>query len=223
MQLLELIIKNKERFVQSGVLLPNIYLYFSVLMKLRLCSLLLLIYFALNSSVPRIDLFFFKEEFTLSVFSVCSFKESPDFGTSRINHTMEKQELTGRAHRVDFVQFYRAIRNSWEKPCVSLVVKCSIRWESGEIKVTMRWGKVQVPISKAIPIRWISLHFLMMWETDGETHVFHVLQSIPQDLNLMGKKHPYSGKSVSTNFPGFPHTMGFVGFSRKPISKVFPI
>ena len=55
---------------------------------------------------------------------------------------MEKQELTGRAHRVDFAQFYRAIRNSWEKPCVSLVVKCSIRWESGEIKVTMRWGKV---------------------------------------------------------------------------------
>ena len=39
----------------------------------------------------------------------------------------------------------------------------------------------------------------------------------------MGKKHPYSGKSVSTNFPGSPHTMGFVGFSRKPISKVFPI
>ena len=26
----------------------------------------------------------------------------------------------------------------------------------------------------------------------------------------MGKKHPYYGKSMSTNFPGSPHTMGFV-------------
>ena len=220
MQLLELIIKNKERFVQSGILLPNIYLYFSVLMTLHLCSLLLLIYFVLNSSVPGIDFFFLKRSLPYRFFL---------FALSRSHQILEQVETiilwknNLRAHRVDFAQFYRAIRNSWEKPCVSLVLKCSIRWESGEIKVTMRWGKVQVPISQAIPIRWISLHFLMLWETDGETHVFHVLQSIPQDLNLIGKKHPYSGKSVSTNFPGSPHTMGFVGFSRKPISKVFPI
>ena len=30
----------------------------------------------------------------------------------------------------------------------------------------------------------------------------------------MGKIHPYYGKSVSTNFPGSPHTKGFAGFSR---------
>ena len=30
----------------------------------------------------------------------------------------------------------------------------------------------------------------------------------------MGKKHPYYGESMSTNFPGPPHTMGFVVFSR---------
>ena len=29
-----------------------------------------------------------------------------------------------------------------------------------------------------------------------------------------GKEHPYHGKSMSTNFPDFPHTMGFVLFSR---------
>ena len=29
----------------------------------------------------------------------------------------------------------------------------------------------------------------------------------------MGKKYPYYGKSMITNFPGFPHTMGFVAFS----------
>ena len=30
----------------------------------------------------------------------------------------------------------------------------------------------------------------------------------------MGKKHPYYGKSMIINFPDFPHTMGFVAFSR---------
>ena len=29
----------------------------------------------------------------------------------------------------------------------------------------------------------------------------------------MGKNHPYYGKSMSTNFPDSPHTMGFVAFS----------
>ena len=30
----------------------------------------------------------------------------------------------------------------------------------------------------------------------------------------MGKEHPCYGKSMSINFPDFPHTMGFVAFSR---------
>ena len=30
----------------------------------------------------------------------------------------------------------------------------------------------------------------------------------------MGKKHSYYGKSMSINFLDFPHTMGFVVFSR---------
>ena len=30
----------------------------------------------------------------------------------------------------------------------------------------------------------------------------------------MGAKHPYYGKSMSINFPDFPHTMDFVAFPR---------
>ena len=53
---------------------------------------LFLIYFALNYSMPGIGFSFsLKKEFTLSVFSVFSFKESIDFGTSRKNNTVEKQ------------------------------------------------------------------------------------------------------------------------------------
>ena len=41
----------------------------------------------------------------------------------------------------------------------------------------------------------------------------------------MEKKHPHYGKSMSTNFPGSPHTMGFLylGYYREPISRTFPI
>ena len=66
--------------MQGRIILPNIYLNY-------ICPLLLLIYLALNFSVPRADFSFLIK----SVFSVCSFKESPDFGTSRNNHTVEKQ------------------------------------------------------------------------------------------------------------------------------------
>ena len=39
----------------------------------------------------------------------------------------------------------------------------------------------------------------------------------------MGKKHPYYGKSMSINLPGFPHTVGFVGYFREAISQTLPI
>ena len=38
-----------------------------------------------------------------------------------------------------------------------------------------------------------------------------------------GKKHACRGKSMSTYFPGSPHTMGFAGCYLEPISQAFPI
>ena len=60
-------------------------------MKLQSCPLLPLIYFALNSRVPGIYFPLLKNGVYLIGFSVCSFKESPDFGTNRNNNTVEKQ------------------------------------------------------------------------------------------------------------------------------------
>ena len=37
------------------------------------------------------------------------------------------------------------------------------------------------------------------------------------------KNNPYYGKSMSNNFPGSPHTMGFVEYSWEPISQALPI
>ena len=63
------------------------------------------------------------------------------------------------------------------------------------------------------PLRWVLLHFPVLWEIDGETHTFSIWWSIQYDGNCMGKNHPYYGKSMSTNFPSLPHTKIFVVFS----------
>ena len=53
-------------------------------------SLLLLIYLALNSSVPGIGFSFFEKGVYLIGFFCFSFKESIDFGTSRKDNTVKK-------------------------------------------------------------------------------------------------------------------------------------
>ena len=88
--------------------------------------------------------------------------------------------------------------------------KMGILWR----KITHAMGKVWVPVYQVHPIRWALLHFPVPWETDGESHtLFHIWWNTRQDVNLIGKKHPYYRTSMSTNFAYFPHTIGFVAFS----------
>ena len=103
------------------MLLTNIGLYSLFLMKLHPFTLLLLIYFALNSSVPGIGFSFFKKGVYLIGFFVFSFKESIDFGTSRKSNTVEKQP-----------------ESSQSGFCISSVVtKYTIKWESDGRKVSI--------------------------------------------------------------------------------------
>ena len=57
---------------------------------------------------------------------------------------------------MDFAVFSRAIRNRWEKPCVSHVVKYTIKWKSDGRKVPICWGGggggEWEQITQAIPI-----------------------------------------------------------------------
>ena len=41
-------------------------------------------------------------------------------------------------------------------------------------KIAHPMGKVWVPISQIQSIRWVLLHFLGLWEIDGETHAFPI-------------------------------------------------
>ena len=48
--------------------------------------------------------------------------------------------------------------------------RMGIGWE----KSTHTMGKVWLPISQVFPIRWVLLHFPMLWEIDGKSHVFPI-------------------------------------------------
>ena len=93
-------------------------------------------------------------------------------------------------------------------PYAEVSHRMGIGWE----KCTHAMGKVWLSIFQTFPIPWILLHFPVLWEIYGETYAFPICWSILCDGNLMGKKHPYYGKSMSISFPDFPHTMGFVHF-----------
>ena len=41
-------------------------------------------------------------------------------------------------------------------------------------KSTHTMGKVSVPISQVLPIRWVLLYFPVVWEINGETHAFPI-------------------------------------------------
>ena len=83
--------------------------------------------------------------------------------------------------------------------------------------------KLREPISQAFPIRWVLLTFPMLsgiwWKKPCISHV----RMYTTGWESNGKKHPYYGKSMSTNFPDSPHTMGFVWYYREQISQAFPI
>ena len=111
-----------------------------------------------------------------------------------------------------FVTFSRSVENWWGNPYISQLMKYAIGWESNG-KSTHTMGKVWVSIFQTFSIPWVLLQFPIVWETDGKNHAFSIWWSIPQDWNLLGKKHLYDGKSMSINFPDLSHTMGFVAFS----------
>ena len=112
-----------------------------------------------------------------------------------------------------FAEFSHAIRNWLENPYLSDVMKSTIGWESNG-KKPLYYGKSMSTNFLGPPhtIGFVGFFRAMgnWWENPCISHVI----SIPQDGNQKGKKHPYYGKNLSTNFPDPSHMMNFVAFSR---------
>ena len=156
-----------------------------------------------------LELFFFLEkEFNLSVFSVFSFKESIDFGTSKKNNTVKKNptELTE----------WILIGKTMHFPCGNKVYhEMGIWWK----KSICRLGKNGYQYPRLFQFDGFHCIFPCYGKLMGKPIYFTYYEV----YHRMWKKHPYYGKSMSTNFPGFPQTVGFVGYFRETTSQTFPI
>ena len=74
--------------------------------------------------------------------------------------------------------------------------RTGIGWE----KSTHTMGKVWLPISQVLPIRWVLLHLPLLWEIDGKTHAFptwsdSLIFSCAKCI-LFGKKHGLNKVSI---------------------------
>ena len=125
--------------------LSNIYLYSLFLMKLYTLFFFWYICLWIPACLELVFLFLKKRSFAYRFFL---------FSLLR-NHQILEQLKTiilwknnMRAHRMKFAAFSRAIINWWEKPCASHLVKYTIRRESDERKVPIRWGKKWYQFSK---------------------------------------------------------------------------
>ena len=117
-----------------------IYIYIPLFfMKLHLWPFLLLIYFALNSSVSWIDFSFFTKRSLPYRFFLFALLRNHQILEQVETIILWKNNL--RALQVDFVAFSRAIRDWSEKPCVFHVLNYTMRWESDGRKVPILWGE----------------------------------------------------------------------------------
>ena len=103
--------------------------------------------------------------------------------------------------------------NYWEITCFSHVMKYTIKWES-DGKKRPYYGTSMSTNFPGSPhtMGFIAFSYTMenWW---GNSCISHMMKHTV-GWESYGKNHPYYGKSMSTNFPGSPHTMGFVAFSR---------
>ena len=158
-------------------------------MKLHPCPLLLLICFTFSSSI----------------WNWCYGKlmgKAMHFPWGRIYHRMEiwwkKVPILWGKYGYQFPRLsqfdgFRCIFQCYGKLMGIWLVKC-----------THTMGKACVPISQAFAS--VLLNFPVLCETDGETHAFPIMIKYTIGWELDRKKLPI--------FPCFPHTMGFVAFSR---------
>ena len=102
-------------------------------------------------------------------------------------------------------------------PCGKVYHKMGIWWKKSTCMLWKKW----VPIPQAVPIWWILLQFLMLWEIDRETHGY---ESNGKKAPILCEKYEYQFPRFSTydgsckifpetNFPGFSHLMSFSAIS----------
>ena len=91
-------------------------------------------------------------------------KKGPCYGKSM------STSFPGSPHMIGFVTFSCTMENLWGNPCISHLMKYTIRWESDAKNAPILWEQVWASIFQTFPIPWVLLHFPVLWRIYGETH-----------------------------------------------------
>ena len=146
-----------------------------------------------------------KTEFTLSVFSVRSLNESPDFGASRKSNIVEKHPDSWQGG------FYCIFPSYCKLMGKAMLLKYIIRWQSDGRKVPVLWKKNE--ISQVLPDTMGFVGFSRAIRNWRGKPCISLMMKYTTGWQSNGKKRWCFGKSMGTNFPGFPHSRRFAAFS----------
>ena len=121
-------------------------------------------------------------------------KKYPYYGKSMITN------FPGFPHTMGFVAFSCTMANWWENLCVFHMMKYTIEWESDGKKTSILWEKYDYQFPRFSPYDGFCCIFSYYGKLTGK------LMDFPYDevYHKMGKNYPYYGKSMITNFQGFP-------------------
>ena len=119
----------------------------------------------------------------------------------------------GSAHAMGFVILSRAMGYLWENSNIFRMIKYIKEWNLMERR-TYTMGKLWELIFQILPVRCILLHFPMLWKILWKNPSTSHVMKYTKRWKSNGKKHPYYGKSMTTNFHCLTHLTGFVAFSR---------
>ena len=119
----------------------------------------------------------------------------------------------GSPHTMNFVAFSCTIGNSWGNPCISHIMKYTVGWESYGEKSTMLWETYEYQFPRLSPCHGFCCIFLYCGKFMG-THTVPICLKYCIRWELDVKKAPRLWEMYDYWFPRFPHTMGFVAFSR---------
>ena len=119
----------------------------------------------------------------------------------------------GSAHAMGFVILSRTMGYLWENSCISRMMKYITGWESNG-KKDLYYGKTMGTNFPDSPrtVDFVAFSHAMenLWKNPSTSHV----KKCTKRWKSNGKKHPYYGKSMTTNFHCLTHLTGFVAFSR---------
>ena len=100
-----------------------------------------------------------------------------------------------------------------ENPYISHVMKSTVGWECNWKKATTLWEKYEGQFLRSSPYDGFCWIFSYYGKLMGKPMHF-LCNEVYRRMGIEWEKStPPMGKVWFTNFPGFPHTMGFVAFS----------